>query len=156
LARYSMLITLATTTALRVSPALAQESAPAPTANSLKAIDVPAPTPKAAATFHRPIPKQNWLTSSASDLTLLSSRLVDDQKQFWTSPRHLRYSDAEWLIPLAAITAGMTLTDPNFSKSLPNTPGTLSTFQHVRNGSVISLGAASGGPPAREPRRDRP
>jgi len=145
LARYSMLITLATTTALRVSPALAQESAPAPTANSLKAIDVPAPTPKAAATFHRPIPKQNWLTSSASDLTLLSSRLVDDQKQFWTSPRHLRYSDAEWLIPLAAITAGMTLTDPNFSKSLPNTPGTLSTFQHVRNGSVISLGAASGG-----------
>ena len=140
-----MFLSLATTTAIGLSPALAQESSSAPTRDPATAVDAPVPTPQATPTFQQTTPRQNWLTSRASDLALFNSRLVDDQKQLWISPRHLRYSDAEWLVPFAGITAGMILTDPRFSKSLPNTPGTLSTFQHVRTGSLVSLGAASGG-----------
>ena len=36
---------------------------------------------------------------------------VQDQKQIWTSPRHLRFSDTEWLVPLAGISTGFFMTD---------------------------------------------
>src|SRR5579872_6514907 len=33
--------------------------------------------------------------------------LISDQKTIWTSPAHLRWADASWLFPLAAVTGGL-------------------------------------------------
>jgi hypothetical protein len=87
----------------------------------------------------------DWSASPRNDFIDATSRLIDDQKQIFISPRKIRLSDAEWLVPLVGITSGMILTDANLSHSLSNSPGTLNTFQNLRNGGVIALGAASGG-----------
>lgn len=41
--------------------------------------------------------------------------LVDDQKAIWTSPFHLKPADAKWLVPVAGITTGLFVTDPQSS-----------------------------------------
>src|SRR5437879_11483253 len=47
--------------------------------------------------------------SKASNGTLkgLVGRFVGDQREIWTSPARLRFSDTEWLVPLSGITAGL-------------------------------------------------
>src|SRR6516225_10480444 len=40
----------------------------------------------------------------------LVGRFVNDQKQIWTSPARLRFSDADWLAPLSGVTAGLFVT----------------------------------------------
>ena len=87
----------------------------------------------------------NFLAAQRNDLFETTARLADDQKAIFTSPSKIRLADAEWLVPLVGITSGMILTDANLSHSLSNSPGRLNTFQHLRNGGVISLGAASAG-----------
>ena len=88
---------------------------------------------------------QRWSKTPFTDAGSAGSRLFEDQKQIWTSPFRLRLSDAEWLLPIAGITSAAILTDPSFSKALPNNPGTLHHFENIRNGSLAALGAASGG-----------
>src|SRR5260370_37915761 len=46
----------------------------------------------------------------------LVGRFVDDQRQIWTSPAKLRFSDTEWLVPLSGITAGLFGKTPAFRK----------------------------------------
>src|SRR6266705_3210214 len=58
--------------------------------------------------------------------TGLVRRFVDDQRQIWTSPAKLRFSDTEWLVPLSGITAGLFVTDRDFSKHLSQNPTTIS------------------------------
>ena len=72
-------------------------------------------------------------------------QLLQDQQEIWTSPFHLRLPDAEWLVPAAGVSAAAFLTDPSFSRALPNDAGQLHTFNKVRTFSVGALGAASGG-----------
>ena len=36
----------------------------------------------------------------------LGRNFLQDQKQIWTSPMRLRFSDTEWLVPLSGISAG--------------------------------------------------
>src|SRR6266481_4755152 len=43
--------------------------------------------------------------------TGLVARFARDQQAIWTSPARLRFSDAEWLVPLSGITAGLFVTD---------------------------------------------
>ena len=43
---------------------------------------------------------------------------VADQKRIWTSPAHLKISDAEWLVPTAGIATGLFVTDPTTSHEL--------------------------------------
>ncbi len=87
----------------------------------------------------------NWLLKPDPPLQNLGKRLLSDQRAIWTSPARLRWSDAEWLIPVAGLTAGAILTDASFSHSLSNNPSTLKIYKDIRTGSVASLGAASGG-----------
>jgi membrane-associated phospholipid phosphatase len=65
-----------------------------------------------------------------------------DQKHIWTSPSRLRFSDTEWLVPLAGISAGLFVTDRNVSASLSHNPTTIS---HYNNLSTAGLGALVGG-----------
>jgi capsule assembly protein Wzi/PAP2 superfamily protein len=104
-------------------------------------IDAPIPN----AEWRPSVQHPNWITTPASDLLTTTGRLAEDQKQIWTSPLRLRLSDAEWLVPVAGVTTGFLLTDPNFSKALPSSPQTLHRFQDVRNAGLATLGAASGG-----------
>src|SRR5712692_10808316 len=54
--------------------------------------------------------------------TALVGRFIGDQREIWTSPAKLRFSDTEWLVPLSGITAGLFVTDRDFSKSLSQNP----------------------------------
>jgi len=46
------------------------------------------------------------LTSQHGFLGLGKDFLLD-QKQIWTSPARVRFSDAQWLVPISGITAGL-------------------------------------------------
>jgi hypothetical protein len=82
---------------------------------------------------------------SDSPFMSIGKRLLSDQAMLWTSPARIRWSDAEWLIPVAGLTTGFILTDRSFSHSLSTNQNTLKVYKDVRNGSVAALGAASGG-----------
>ena len=69
----------------------------------------------------------------------LVGRFVNDQKQIWTSPARIRFSDTEWLVPLSGITAGLFVTDRDFSKHLSQSPTTISHYKTLSNGGVAAL-----------------
>src|SRR5580693_8872194 len=48
----------------------------------------------------------------------LGKEFLLDQEQIWTSPAKLQFSDIQWLVPLSGITAGLFVTDADYSKSL--------------------------------------
>src|SRR6266404_1952931 len=54
--------------------------------------------------------------TSEGSRTGLVGRFVRDQRELWTSRAKLRFSDTEWLVPLSGITAGLFVTDRDFSK----------------------------------------
>jgi hypothetical protein len=75
----------------------------------------------------------------------LGRDFVLDQKQIWTSPRHLRFSDTEWLVPLAGISTGLFMTDSDVSRNLSHVPSTLSHYNTLSNAGVGALvGSAAG------------
>src|SRR5256885_1486388 len=49
--------------------------------------------------------------TSQGTRTGLVGRFLRDQREIWTSPARLRFSDTEWLVPLSGITAGLFVTD---------------------------------------------
>jgi len=63
---------------------------------------------------------ENYQFSTASHhgVHRLASDFFFDQKEIWTSPAKLRLSDTQWLFPLSGITAGLFVTDSDFSKHL--------------------------------------
>src|SRR5713226_207989 len=75
----------------------------------------------------------------------LVGRFVDDQRQIWTSPAKLRFSDTEWLVPLSGITAGLFVTDRDFSKSLSQNPTTIRHYKTLSNAGVAALIGGAGG-----------
>ena len=75
----------------------------------------------------------------------LVGRFVDDQRQIWTSPAKLRFSDTEWLVPLSGITAGLFVTDRDLSKHLSQNPTTISHYKTLSNAGVAALVGGAGG-----------
>ena len=75
----------------------------------------------------------------------LGKRFLLDQKQIWTSPAHLRWTDATWLVPLGGFTAGLFLTDRDFSKHLSHDPNTISRYKNLSDASVGALVGGAGG-----------
>src|SRR5438876_7825796 len=83
-------------------------------------------------------------TSDGSQ-TGLVGRFVRDQREIWTSPAKLRFSDTEWLVPLSGISAGLFVTDRDFSKHLSQNPTTISHYKTLSNAGVGALvGGAAG------------
>jgi membrane-associated phospholipid phosphatase len=64
---------------------------------------------------------------------------VEDQKQIWTSPVRIRLSDANWLVPLGGITAGLFVTDRQYSASISRNPTTLKHYTSVSNYGIAGL-----------------
>src|SRR5258708_3555609 len=51
-------------------------------------------------------PEVEPFESSKPGVTGLGKRFLEDQKQIWTSPAKVRFSDVQWLAPASGITAG--------------------------------------------------
>ena len=84
-------------------------------------------------------PKDNFFNQRSSFADF--GTLVEDQKQVWTAPSRIRFSDAIWLVPLGGLTAGLFASDKEYSASLSNDP---STIRHYKNVSNAGLGALVG------------
>src|SRR3989440_876155 len=75
----------------------------------------------------------------------LARDFLADQEQIWTSPARLRFSDTEWIVPLSGITAGLFVTDRDFSKHLSQNPSTISHYKTLSNAGVGALIGGAGG-----------
>jgi len=78
-------------------------------------------------------------------LSRLPSDFLLDQKEIWTGTAKLRLSDTEWLVPLSGITAGLFVTDRDFSKHLSQSPTTISHYKTLSNAGVGALIGGAGG-----------
>src|SRR5258708_9493622 len=83
--------------------------------------------------------------TSKGSRTGLVGRFVRDQRELWTSPAELRFSDTEWLVPLSGITAGLFVTDRDFSKHLSQNPTTINHYKTLSNAGVGALIGGAGG-----------
>src|ERR1700674_3264452 len=77
--------------------------------------------------------------------TGLVGRFVVDQREIWTSPAKLRFSDTEWLVPLSGVTAGLFVTDRDFSNHLSQNPATINHYKTLSNAGVGALIGGAGG-----------
>jgi len=75
----------------------------------------------------------------------LETRFAKDQKDIWTSPARLRFSDAEWLAPLGGFGAGLFVTDRDSSLHLSHDPGRFHRYNTISNAGVMALAGAGGG-----------
>jgi len=75
----------------------------------------------------------------------LLQHLLLDQKAMWTSPSHLRFTDADWLLPLGALTGGFLATDSEASRNLTNSPSFIQHSRDFSNYGVASLVGLGGG-----------
>jgi membrane-associated phospholipid phosphatase len=74
--------------------------------------------------------------------TQILADFAQDQKDLWSSPTKLRFSDSSWLVPTAGLTAGLFLTDAQYSRHLSSDPKTL---QHYSTLSNVGVGGLVGG-----------
>jgi hypothetical protein len=75
----------------------------------------------------------------------LLKHIAQDQKAIWTSPSHLSFQDATWLVPLGGLTAGLLATDRETSRHLSNSPHRLDRSRTLSNFGAASLVGAAGG-----------
>ena len=71
--------------------------------------------------------------------------LFSDQAAIWTSPQHLRWKDATWLLPFAEVSGGFFATDRSAIRALPGSPETQKRFREFSNVGLASLVGAGGG-----------
>ena len=74
----------------------------------------------------------------------LARDFASDQKDLWTSPSRLQFSDATWLVPLGGITAGLFTTDAQYSRSLSHNPSTISNYNKLSNVGLAGLAGGAG------------
>ena len=102
----------------------------------------PEPTEKGASLAEvNVLPKE----SARSGFSEYFADLLQDQKSIYTSPAHIRLSDASWLVPFGGITAGLFATDSEYSASLSQNPSTLRHYKTFSNAGLASLVGAGAG-----------
>src|SRR5467141_5364139 len=94
---------------------------------------------------HASIPDQEPVLRSQHGFLGLGKDFLLDQKQIWTSPARLRFSDTDWLVPLSGITAGLLVTDRDFNKHLSQNPATISHYKTLSDAGVAALVGGAGG-----------
>jgi membrane-associated phospholipid phosphatase len=80
---------------------------------------------------------------SPSQPLSLPERFAADQRSIWTSPLHLRRSDAIWALPALAGTAALVASDSWLSKQVPS--GEIGRSRSLSNYGAYSLAGAAGG-----------
>ncbi len=71
--------------------------------------------------------------------TRFLQHLAEDQKDIWTSPFHLKPSDAKWLVSMSGIATGLFVTDPQSSYAMR-----LDHLHALRVASDAGLASAAG------------
>jgi membrane-associated phospholipid phosphatase len=91
-------------------------------------------------------PEANKAANETDGSTLgLLRRFGTDQKEIWTSPARVRFSDTEWLVPLSGIAAGLFVTDRDFNKHLSHNPSTISNYKTLSDAGVATLAGGAAG-----------
>jgi hypothetical protein len=90
------------------------------------------------------IPDSPGPNESQNKLVGFPRSVVHDQIGMWTSPAHIRLSDATWLVPLGGLTAAFFATDSDFSRHLSNDPNTLTKYRHVSDYGLYSMAGGAG------------
>jgi membrane-associated phospholipid phosphatase len=90
-------------------------------------------------------PETEPFESSRPGFAGLSKRFLEDQKQIWTSPAKVRFSDTQWLVPLSGLGAGLFVTDVSYSRHLSQNPTTINHYKTLSNASVGALIGGAGG-----------
>ncbi len=88
---------------------------------------------------------QTYSTGFSRGFKGLAKDFLGDQKQIWTSPAHLRFSDAIWLIPAGGFASALFVKDSEFSRHLSNTPATISHYKTLSDAGVGALIGGAGG-----------
>jgi hypothetical protein len=90
-------------------------------------------------------PDPEFNAAAPHSLTGLGKEFLLDQKQIWTSPAKLQFSDIQWLVPMSGITAGLFVTDVDYSKNLSHNPTTISHYNTISNAGIGALIGGAGG-----------
>jgi len=98
----------------------------------------------------RPLPGPSPAASPAPKTPTLESEffknILRDQKAIWTSPLHLRASDARWLVPLGAGTAALIATDQQTGDEVAESDRPLNASRIVSYaGSAYATGGVAAG-----------
>lgn len=86
----------------------------------------------------------NQFTETTLGLPLIKN-IVADQVAIWTSPFHLKVSDADWLVPFAGITAASIAADSGISRAIDFSPSRASESTTFSNYGLGALGGITGG-----------
>jgi len=98
-----------------------------------------------------PSTQQNWgLLSPGADPkneigVPLVKHLFEDQKDFWTSPLHLRSENLKSAVPFFAFTGALVAGDRWITKQIPDSPGRLKRSEDFSNYAMYSLASAAAG-----------
>jgi membrane-associated phospholipid phosphatase len=84
-------------------------------------------------------------TKTTGKLPATFTDFVQDQKHMWTSPKRIRFGDAAWLVPVGGITAGLLVTDRDYSQSLSQNAATIKHYQNISNAGLAGLVGAGAG-----------
>lgn len=120
-----------------------QLAAASPSAKQREVPHNEAPEPDSSSRFSQPAASPADYNNSLG-LHLIKN-IALDQTALWTSPRHLRMADADWLVPLGMVLGGTLGTDTAFSKSLSNSPGRIKYSKDLSNYGIAGMAAAGGG-----------
>src|SRR5579863_2929823 len=90
-------------------------------------------------------PDSDFNAAPAWSFKGLGKEFLLDQKQIWTSPAKLQFSDTQWLVPLSGITAGLFVTDTDYSRHLSHNPTTISHYSTLSNAGIGALIGGAGG-----------
>ncbi|HXR32533.1 MAG TPA: capsule assembly Wzi family protein [Verrucomicrobiae bacterium] len=75
----------------------------------------------------------------------LVGRFLEDQEKIWTSPAKMHLADADWILPVAGVSATLFATDASFSKSISNSASTIQHYKTISTAGVGALAGAAGG-----------
>jgi hypothetical protein len=89
---------------------------------------------------------EKWkIPQSSLGMRDLGRNFLQDQRQIWTSPTRLRFSDTEWLVPLAGISAGLVTTDHDVSFHLSHDQKMISHYNSISNAAIGALVGGTAG-----------
>jgi membrane-associated phospholipid phosphatase len=128
----------------RSVPPQAQEQGPADSPQSSSGADADVKKMTTTSKIARD-PEAEPFENSRPGLQGLGKRFLEDQEQIWMSPAKIRFSDTQWLVPLSGITAGLFVTDTDYSKHLSQNPTTISHYKTLSNAGVGALIGGAGG-----------
>jgi hypothetical protein len=83
------------------------------------------------------VKRHHWLTERLNDFG-------GDQKDLWTSPRNLQFSDTVWLVPVSGLAAGLFVTDADSSRHMSHDPNTISHYKSISYAGIAALAGGAG------------